>query len=97
MDRRLISIILKDFYTDQILKDDYKFSESGTYYAPAEGNLENYREYIRQLPFNDNCEVFGLHQNAEISSAIIETNKVCSTVLSLLPRSGNNDLISFIK
>ena len=35
---------------------------------------------------NDLTEVFGLHPNAEISSAIIETNTICSTILSLLPR-----------
>jgi len=32
-------------------------------------------------------EVFGLHDNAEISSAIIETNFITATILSLLPRS----------
>jgi len=31
--------------------------------------------------------VFGLHDNAEISSAIIETNFITGTILSLLPRS----------
>jgi dynein heavy chain len=30
--------------------------------------------------------VFGLHKNAEISSAIIETDFICETVLTLLPR-----------
>lgn len=33
-DRRLIKIILKDFYDPKILDDEYKFSESGKYYAP---------------------------------------------------------------
>ena len=36
---------------------------------------------------NDMTEVFGLHDNAEITSAIIETNAICGTILSLLPRS----------
>jgi dynein heavy chain len=35
---------------------------------------------------NDSTEVFGLHSNAEISSAIIETNTICENVLMLLPR-----------
>jgi dynein heavy chain len=43
-------------------------------------------EYIKTLPMNDLTEVFGLHNNAEISSAIIETNNTCTTILSLLPR-----------
>lgn len=33
-DRRLISILLKDFYTPKILEDSYRLSPSGIYYAP---------------------------------------------------------------
>ncbi|EAS04067.1 axonemal dynein heavy chain (macronuclear) [Tetrahymena thermophila SB210] len=86
-DRRLIKILLKNFYTEDILQDDYKFSESGIYYAPADGDLNSYKEYIQELPRNETTEVYGLHQNAQISSAIIETNQICNTVLGLLPRS----------
>ena len=85
-DRRLIKILLKDFYSPKILNDNYKFSPSAIYYAPKEGVLEEYKDYIRELPLNDPCEVFGLHENAEISSAIIETNFVCNSILALLPR-----------
>ena len=86
-DRRLISIILKDFYCNEILNDGYRFSESGTYFAPKEGGLEEYKEYIRSLPRNDSPEVFGMHDNADISGAIYETNFLCASILSLLPRS----------
>lgn len=86
-DRRLIKIILKDFYCSEILQEKYKFSPSGVYYAPAEGSLEDYKEYIRSLPRNDSPEVFGMHDNAEISGAIYETNFLCASILSLLPRS----------
>lgn len=37
-DRRLIKVILKDFYTSSNLNEDYKFSVSGNYYAPEEGS-----------------------------------------------------------
>ena len=86
-DRRLINIILKDFYCNEILSDNYKFSSSGVYYAPKEGTLEDYKEYIRGLPRNDYPEVFGMHDNAEISGAIYETNFLCASILSLLPRT----------
>merc|ERR1719191_2195562 len=36
-DRRLIINILTDFYTPDILSEDYKFSVSGLYYSPKEG------------------------------------------------------------
>ena len=45
-DRRLINILLSTFYTPDILNEDYKFSNSGIYYAPPEGNFESYIEYI---------------------------------------------------
>lgn len=42
-DRRLILILLKDFYTPTILENDYKFDSSGIYYAPQDGNLDSYK------------------------------------------------------
>ena len=43
MDRRLIKIILSDFYSKTTLKDGHKFSQSGIYKVPKEGNLDEYR------------------------------------------------------
>jgi dynein heavy chain len=79
--------ILDDFYTPAVLDETYKFSPSGTYFAPPPGTLENYREYVRSLPFHEGPEVFGLHDNANISCAISETNALLDTALSLQPRS----------
>lgn len=39
-DRRLIGEILKGFYHRDIEKEDYKFSESGIYYAPNASTIE---------------------------------------------------------
>eukprot|EP00599_Poterioochromonas_sp_BG-1_P008225 CAMPEP_0173135378 /NCGR_PEP_ID=MMETSP1105-20130129/1860_1 /TAXON_ID=2985 /ORGANISM="Ochromonas sp., Strain BG-1" /LENGTH=4194 /DNA_ID=CAMNT_0014047373 /DNA_START=78 /DNA_END=12662 /DNA_ORIENTATION=- len=86
-DRRCIMNILDDFYNPKILKDDYLFSPSGIYYAPVPGSLESYREYVRALPYNEGPEVFGLHDNANITCAITETNALLDTALSLQPRS----------
>jgi dynein heavy chain len=86
-DRRCILNILDDFYTDSILDDAYKFSPSGTYYAPPIGDLESFREYIRGLPYSEGPEMFGLHDNANITCAINETNSLLDTALSLQPRA----------
>jgi len=86
-DRRCIMNILSDFYSSNILDDTYKFSTSGTYYAPEAGTCDNNREYIRSLPFNEGPEVFGLHENANISCAFSETNSLLDTALSLQPRA----------
>jgi len=65
-DRRCLMTILAMFCTPDSLKDGYKFSNSGLYYAPSDGPLERYREYIEELPMNEKPEVFGLHENANI-------------------------------
>ena len=45
-DRRLINTILSDFYDPKVLNDTFKFSESGVYYIPVEGDLVSYKEFI---------------------------------------------------
>lgn len=88
MDRRCINVILSDYYTPEILDNAYRFSASGKYYVPAEGELSIYQDFIDEnFPTNDLTEVFGLHDNADITSAISDTNTLMETCLSLLPRA----------
>ncbi|KAH9098913.1 hypothetical protein LEN26_016540 [Aphanomyces euteiches] len=86
-DRRCIVNTLSDFYTTLIQDDEYKFSPSGIYFAPPAGPLSSYLAYIDSLPMNEGPEVFGLHDNANISCAIAETNLLLESALSLQPRS----------
>ena len=39
LDRRCLMSILKKYYVADILDDGFKFTPSGTYYAPAEVGL----------------------------------------------------------
>jgi len=41
-DRRLLLILLQDFYTPKILDENYKFNKIGLYYAPPMGALDDY-------------------------------------------------------
>ncbi|KAJ8605524.1 hypothetical protein CTAYLR_000064 [Chrysophaeum taylorii] len=86
-DRRCLANMLTDFYSEVIQNEDYRFSPSGVYYAPRDGSLESYMDYIQTLPYTEGPELFGLHDNANISCALDETNLLLSTVLSLQPRS----------
>eukprot|EP01038_Epipyxis_sp_PR26KG_P008094 gene8094-10963_t len=86
-DRRCIMNILDDYYTPFILDNSYKFSPSGIYYTPVPSTLESLKEYVKGLPYNEGPEVFGLHENANISCAISETNLLLDTALSLQPRA----------
>mmetsp|Transcript_12443 Transcript_12443/g.20899 ORF Transcript_12443/g.20899 Transcript_12443/m.20899 type:complete len:197 (-) Transcript_12443:561-1151(-) len=70
-DRVTLNFILEDFYNPSMLKKNHPLSESGKYMVPDEGPIESYIEFIREsMPMNDLTEVFGLHDNAEITSAI---------------------------
>ena len=45
----------------------HRFSSSGKYYAPKEGLYQSYIDYVRGLPLIPKPEVFGLHENADIT------------------------------
>jgi dynein heavy chain len=79
--------ILGTYYTESIVSSSYKFCTLDTYYAPKDGELENYIDYIRGLPLTDDPEVFGLHDNGDITYALKETNELLAVVLSLQPKS----------
>jgi dynein heavy chain len=64
MDRRLIKIILKKFYSPPITKDGFKMTKDGVYKILDEPTFESSLEYFKNLPINDGTEVFGLHPNA---------------------------------
>lgn len=67
-DRRLMSVVLNDYYCQAIYDDDnYKFSPSGLYFAPKFTEYEGYIEYIKGLPQYPDPEVFGFHENAAIT------------------------------
>ena len=53
-----------------------RFSSSPLYYAPPHGEFHSYVEYIRSLPMIPHPEVFGLHENADITKDNQETFQV---------------------
>jgi len=85
-DRRCLMTILCRFYDSPVLDDDYKFSESGTYFAPKETNFDGYKAYLDALPHDDNPEIFGMHANANITFMTQETHRMLTTIQSLQPR-----------
>jgi dynein heavy chain len=85
-DRKTLMSILSTFYTMDILDDEHKLSPSGLYYAPPKGNYENYIAFIKQLPLIQTPEVYGLHENADITKDLAETNLLFSSILSTQAR-----------
>jgi dynein heavy chain len=53
MDRRLIKIILKRFYSEDITKNNFKLTKDGVYKIMDNPNFDSTLEYIKSLPLND--------------------------------------------
>ncbi|KAL8022251.1 putative AAA+ ATPase domain, dynein heavy chain region D6 P-loop domain-containing protein [Plasmopara halstedii] len=89
-DMRTIDIILEGFFNPQILQEGHCFSTSGTYIsfaADPKDPLTSYLGYIDSLPINPGPEVFGMHDNANITCALAETFHTFDVILALQPRT----------
>ena len=64
----------------------FRFSQSGLYFAPKQGPYQSYTDYIRKLPLIPKPEVFGLHENADITKDNQETQTLFDCILLTLPR-----------
>ncbi|XP_056131285.1 dynein axonemal heavy chain 12 [Lampris incognitus] len=81
-DRRLLMTILVDFYNKDIFeKARYNFSPSGKYYAPPKFIYEDYVEFIKNLPLSQHPEVFGMHENVDISKDLQQTKVLFDSLL----------------
>ncbi|VDP62532.1 unnamed protein product [Schistosoma curassoni] len=89
-DRRCAMTILDEYYCPKILGDNYSYSASGIYHQ-LPGNTDHavYLDYIRSLPINDPPEIFGLHENANITFAQNETFTLLGYLLLLQPKTFN--------
>ena len=86
-DRVCLIAILKKYYNDQVISDDrYKLSESGIYIIPEDGPIDIYRQYLDSLPNFEDPEVFGMHENANITFQTQESNKMIEPILSVQPK-----------
>lgn len=88
-DVRLITSLLKKYFTPEIMAGSYQFSPSGIYYAPAPGPISEVKNYINELPLEDDPEVFGLHPNANITFQQKTVREFTETLLSMNPKSSD--------
>ncbi|NXM42418.1 DYH1 protein, partial [Gymnorhina tibicen] len=87
-DRRCIMSILEDFYKPEVLSPDFAYSESGVYkQISASSDLSGYLQYVKGLPLNDSPELFGLHDNADMTFAQNETFALLGTISLLQPKT----------
>ena len=88
-DRRLLSTLLDLIYDDKIVDEQFNLSSSGVYRIPQNSTLQAYVEYVDALPTIPKPEVFGLHDNADITKDLNDTNLMISTLLTTMGQAGS--------
>ncbi|XP_043257418.1 dynein axonemal heavy chain 3 [Colletes gigas] len=67
-DRRLLNSLLQQYYNPEIITNqEYCFSPSCMYRMPPTTDYQGCLDYIRSLPMDQPPEVYGLHENADIT------------------------------
>uniref|UniRef100_A0A1X7UKU1 AAA+ ATPase domain-containing protein n=2 Tax=Amphimedon queenslandica TaxID=400682 RepID=A0A1X7UKU1_AMPQE len=89
-DQRCLRTVLKRFFSPKTLEGQYKYSMSGNYYSPEADSIKVYRDFIDALPYDDDPEVFGMHENANIAFQTQETFTLVTTVLDVQPRMASS-------
>ena len=87
-DRRTLMTLLSDYVTPNIMDDSYAYSPSGIYSCPKSDNWKETMDYIRGLPQIPHPEIFGLHENADITCARNETFDLFAILSGLQPQTG---------
>jgi dynein heavy chain len=54
-DRTCVNAMLRILYHPRVLDEGYKFSESGIYYAPPPGDIDEHRAFLKNLPLDERC------------------------------------------
>jgi len=86
-DKRLNELHLSDYFNENVVNNEnHPLTESGRYIVPSDTDQAGYVEFAESLPIEDDCEIFGMHSNAAITSDINETNSLLAICLSLQPR-----------
>ena len=87
-DRRLLMSLLRSFFsTEVVTKDKHNLSPSGIFHIPDDRDYDGYLEFIRGMP-EQNPEIFGMHDNVNITKELQETKQVFDSILLTTGSSG---------
>ena len=85
-DQRCLKIVLERFFHPRTLKAGYKYCSSDVYYSPETVFLDDYKQYIDELPLIDPPEIFDMYENANIAYQKKESLYLMNTILEVQPR-----------
>eukprot|EP00622_Pseudochattonella_farcimen_P004940 FR740460.1.p1 GENE.FR740460.1~~FR740460.1.p1 ORF type:complete len:230 (+),score=45.50 FR740460.1:31-690(+) len=96
-DMRTADIIVADMINPALLNEGHKLSRSGIYTAieaDPDAPQKSYIDYFESFPINPEPEVFGMHDNANITCAMNEADDCFAIIMSLQPRTGGGGGVS---
>merc|ERR1712100_249060 len=87
-DRRTLHCILERCYCPANMTETTPLSDSGNYIVPEDGSWDLYKAYCDSLPLVSEPEVFGMHENANITKNQNETTNLFTSILVTQSSSG---------
>ena len=64
-DKTLLNTFCREFFKEAMFAPEFKFHDG--YIIPKATKINEYNEYIQNLPNHDTPKAFGLHPNADIT------------------------------
>ncbi|CAK9103626.1 Dynein axonemal heavy chain 7 (Axonemal beta dynein heavy chain 7) (Ciliary dynein heavy chain 7) (Dynein heavy chain-like protein 2) (hDHC2) [Durusdinium trenchii] len=87
-DRITLRAILDQYMSTEVVEaSQHKLTSDGAYVVPRAGAHASYLDYLRDLPMHATPEVYGMHENADITKAQNETNDLFRSILATQPRN----------
>ncbi|KAF8769940.1 Dynein heavy chain 7 like protein [Argiope bruennichi] len=81
-DRRCLLTLLADFCNPDIIEEDeYRLSPDGKYTVPDTDSYEEFLDFIESLPSTQQPEVFGMHENVDITRELQESRRLVDSIL----------------
>ena len=86
-DKRFLNSLTNVWFNDRLIQPGFKFYDG--YPMPEAKNLEEYNNFIQNLPPQDLPEVFGLHKNANISYQINTIKGILDEIVNIQPKESS--------
>jgi len=83
-DWRVLASLLQEFYKDSIISQSFQpLNQNSFAFFDEDITHSETLSFIKGLPMYDPPQIFGFHENANITKELNETNLLCSNLLDI--------------
>ncbi|XP_059149715.1 dynein axonemal heavy chain 5-like isoform X1 [Physella acuta] len=87
-DKRLLNTFCRIWFGENMFQPGFVFYKG--YNIPKCSKINEFHEYINNLPSTDPPEVFGLHSNADITYQNVTAKSILDTILNIQPKDSSS-------